>query len=119
MSNILLNAADVLEKTAALIDAQEVEKTAAVKNERKAVVKLLSDKYAETTGEALSDEVVEKLAASSDDILTTVQQMIEKTAGAAVESMGRSSQQRDSAVPVSKKEAANAAWDRFGSFLTS
>jgi hypothetical protein len=119
MSKLLLQAAEVLEKAAALIDAQEAEKTAAVKNERTAAVKLLSAKFAEATGEGLSEDMIAKLAASNDDLITTVQHMIEKTAGA-VESMGRPSGAREeSAAPRNKKEAANASWDRFGSFLTS
>ena len=120
MSKLLLQAAEVLEKAAALIDAQEAEKTAAVNNERTTAIKLLSAKFAEATGEGLSDDMIAKLAASSDDLLTTVQHMVEKTAGA-VESMGRSSsvEQDERPAPRNKKEAANASWNSFGKFITS
>lgn len=119
MADILLIAADLLEKAAAVIDANDAEKTAAVQRERSAAVRLIADKYAESTGEALSVEIIEKLAASSEDIVTTVGKMIEKTAGS-VDRMGHVSEKDDgNGEPLTKKDAAAAAWNRFGSFVNS
>jgi hypothetical protein len=61
--------ANVLEKTADLLDAQEQEKTAAAREERQKVSKALAEKYAAATGEELSENIIEKLAASDVDLV--------------------------------------------------
>jgi len=71
--------ADVLEKAAAYIDAQEQEKTAAVRQERHAALDGLRGKYAAATGENISDSLLEKLANSDEDLL----QLLEKVASKA------------------------------------
>jgi hypothetical protein len=115
----LLHIADVLEKAAALIETYEGEKTAAVKVERDARVKGLTERYAAATGDELPSDVAEKLAAGDDSVFKTVQAMVEKTAGT-VESLGRSGETRDlDAAPVTRVERAKAAYERFGSFITN
>jgi hypothetical protein len=115
----LLKIAEVLEKAAAVIDVHEAEKTAAVKQERQGVVTSLSQKYAAATGEELPQDIAEKLAAGDQAVLKTVQNMVEKTAGA-IESLGRSSDRADGTPrPMTKQDRAKAAWDRMGQFLNS
>jgi len=115
----LLKIADVLEKAAAVLDGNEAEKTAADKSTREATAKSLTEKYAAATGEELPQEIAVKLAAGDQEVLKTVQTIVEKTAGV-VESLGRSSERSDNtARPVTKPERAKAAWDRFGTFVNS
>lgn len=118
-AEFLLKVADVLEESAKVLDAAEAEKTAAVKTARETAAKAVAAKYAEATGEELPEDVLSKLASSDDGVLSAVQKLVEKTGSSSVESMGRSSEQPATNRPVSKKEAAQAAWDNFGNFITS
>lgn len=120
MSDFLLKVANVLEEAAKVIDSHEAEKTAAVKSARDAALKSLADKYTEATGEEIPQEVFDKLSSSGEDVLSTVKTLLEKTAGSSgVESLGRSSEKSAEKKPTTKKEAAEAAWDRFGTFINS
>lgn len=117
----LVKIAEVLEKAAAVIDAHETEKQAAVSKEREAALKLVAEKYAEFTGEDLPEEIRSKLASSDGDIVEAFKKVVEKTAGA-VESLGRSSEKQASEneePPRTKKEAREAAFARFGRFINS
>lgn len=115
----LLKIAAVLEAAAVVLDANEAEKTAAVTEQRNTVAKDLASKYAQATGEELPGEVASKLAAGDPAVLSAVQSVVEKTAGA-VESLGRSSTRPDTKPqPVTREDRRKAAWDRFGGYLTS
>jgi hypothetical protein len=120
-AEFLLKVASVLEETAKVIDSHESEKAAAVKTARDAAMKSVADKYTEATGEEIPPEVFDKLSSSGEDVLSTVKQLLEKTAGSTggVESLGRSSEKSAQKQPTNKKEAADAAWERFGSFINS
>ncbi len=119
-ADFLLKVATVLEAAAAEIEGHELEKAAAVKAARESALKSLSDKYTEATGEEIPSEVFNKLSSSGEDVLSTVKQLLDKTAGhTGVESLGRSSEKSASKQPANKKEAAAAAWDRFGSYINS
>lgn len=119
-AEFLLKVAAVLEETAKVIDSHEAEKTAAVKSAREAALKSVADKYAEATGEEIPAEVFDKLSSSGEDVLATVKQLLEKTAGSTgVESLGRSSEKSAQKQPTNKKEAADAAWERFGNYINS
>jgi len=119
-ADFLLKVAAVLEETAKVIDGHELEKTAAVKTARDAAMKSVADKYTEATGEEIPPEVFDKLSSSGEDVLSTVQQLLEKTAGSSgVESLGRSSEKSAQKQPTTKKEAAEAAYERFGNFINS
>lgn len=67
--------ATVLEKTADYLDAQENEKTAAVHTERRKMISAFAEKYAAATGEDLSDNVMDKLAASDVDLVGAFQKL--------------------------------------------
>lgn len=119
-SKFLLNVADVLEKAASYIDENEAAKAAAAAEIRSTTLKDLSEKFAATTGETLPEEIREKLSTSDESVLSTVHKMLEKTAAAgAVESLGQSSEKHASGRPLTKKEAAEAAWASFGNFINS
>lgn len=119
-SDFLLKVANVLDEAAKVLDGHEAEKTAAVKSAREATLRSLSDRYTEATGEEIPPEVFAKLSSSGEDVLSTVKQLLEKTAGSTgVESLGRSSEKSAQKQPETKKEAAAAAWDRFGNFINS
>jgi len=120
-AEFLLKVASVLEETAKVIDGHEVEKAAAVKVARDAAMKSVADKYTEATGEEIPAEVFDKLSSSGEDVLSTVKQLLEKTAGSTgnVESLGRSSEKSAQKQPTNRKEAAEAAWERFGNYINS
>ena len=120
-ADFLLKVAAVLEETAKVIDSHEVEKTAAVKTARDAAMKSVADKYTEATGEEIPAEVFDKLSSSGEDVLSTVKQLLEKTAGSTggVESLGRSSEKSAQKQPSTQREAAEAAYERFGNFINS
>jgi len=120
-ADFLLKVAAVLEETAKVIDGHETEKAAAVKVARDAAMKSVADKYTEATGEEIPEEVFSKLSSSGEDVLATVQKLLEKTAGSTggVESLGRSGEKSAHKQPTTKKEAADAAWERFGNFINS
>ena len=67
--------AAVLEKTADYLDAQEHEKTAEVRQERRQAVTEFAEKYATATGEDLSENVIAKLTASDIDLVSAFQKL--------------------------------------------
>jgi hypothetical protein len=117
-ADFLLQIANVLEKTAHVLDANDAEKQAAVKTARDRSVKELSVKFRDATGDDLPEDVLQKLAASDEDVLSTVTKLVEKS-GSAVEALGSSSEKTGGAVPQTKAERAQAAYDSFGHFINS
>jgi len=112
--------ATVLEKAAEVIDVAEAEKTAAVKQAREGALKVVSERFTELTGEELPDAVLSKLASSDEDVLAAVQRLVEKTASQTnVEPLGSSGGESLGGQPMTKKEARQAAWDRFGQWAVS
>lgn len=117
-ADFLLKVADVFDKMASLVDTQDTEKQAQSRTVRDATVADFATRYRELTGEELPEPVAQKLAASDDDIISTVSQLMEKTTGP-VSSLGSSSEKTASTQPVTKRERAAAAWDNFGAFINS
>ncbi len=107
--------ADVMEKTAQYIDALVGEKQAAVKNERKKMLSLLRDKYAEATGEDISDDMITKLASADGDVVGMIEKLAETTDNTG---LGGPSDKRDSTTPMTVKEAADAADQHFLDWVT-
>lgn len=102
--------ADVLEKTAQYVDALEGEKQAAVAAERKKMIELLRDKYAEATGEEISDTMVTKLASADGDVVG----LLEKLAGTTDNTeLGGPGNKSDETIPMTVKEAADTADQKF------
>jgi len=115
--------ATVLEKTADLLDAQEHEKTAAARQERRQVTHALAEKYATATGEELSENILEKLANSDVDLVSAFQKLASRIdANAAPEDLGEPGDLPDSEPVYMTKKAAleareKAAEDRFLSWI--
>lgn len=117
--DMLLKVAAVLEGVADVLESQEAEKVAADRKARDEAVALVASKYASFTGEELSEEELSKLAASGE-ALSMFRRLVEKTASDSVESLGRSSEHPSApSRPMSKKEAAQKAWESFGDFINS
>ncbi len=113
-----LKLATALDKLADYVDTVESEKLAASTAERTATVDKLASAYLEATGDELPDDVRQKLANSDKAIVNLVQAMTEKQA-AKIEEMGGPSALRDGGgTPLTVKEAADAASQRFESWIT-
>lgn len=107
---MLEHLADVLEKTAQYVDALEGEKHAAVAAERKKMIELLRDKYAEATGDDISDAMVTKLASADGDVVKLLEKLAETTDNTG---LGGPSSRRDPSAALTVKEAADAADQKF------
>jgi hypothetical protein len=118
-NNALLDIADVLEKTAALIDDQLTKQAADHRRTREAAVDGLARKYAAARGEQLPSDLRQKLLTVDDDAFDAATKLASVELDEAPESMGRDSDIPDSDyTPRTKKEAAAKAYSQFGSFLT-
>lgn len=117
--------ADVLEKTANYLDNQEAEKTAAAQDARRQLVNEFSERYTAATGEDLSEQIVEKLAASDENLLALFQKLaarIESNTNEAPDDLGEPGDMPDSDPVYTTKKAALAAnvksaEDNFLSFI--
>lgn len=114
----LAKIADVLEAAGDYIDAVEHEKTSSAAAERQAVIDVLAEKYAKATGEEMPDSIRSKLASSDKDVVGLLQSMVDKHAGE-IEPLGAPSSKDDERESLTKKEAAEAADDRFLSWVNS
>jgi len=120
-AEFLSKVATVLEEVAKVIDQHDVEQMLATKTAHAVAMKGVVDRYVAATGEEIPAEIFAKLSSSKEDVLSSVTQLLEKTAGSAegVESLGRSSEKSAQKLPLTKKEAADAAYERFGNFINS
>ena len=113
-----LNAvADVLEKTAVLLDAIDSEKQAAIRTEREQLLSVMCSKYSEATGEEVSDAMKEKLANANTDVISLIEKLAESSPGN--EELGSPSDRKDPAAPQTIKEASVAADDQFLDWVLS
>lgn len=110
--------ADALDKAADYFDSLEASKVAGARAERQAVVDKIAAQYAESTGEELPQSVRDKLAQSEGDVVAWLEQLTAKHAGK-IEELGGPSSRRDNVVPQTVKEAADAAYERFGDWLAN
>ena len=117
-AEFLLKVADVLEQSAVVYDQQEAEKTASVEKARQATVKDLSEKYAAATGDELPDDVLGKLASADEGVIETARKLMEKRASDSPEKLGGSSDALSVKEPQGREAKKQAAFDRFGKFLT-
>ena len=117
--------ATVLEKTADYLDAQEHEKTAATRDERRKVITAFAEKYATATGEDLSDNVIDKLASSDVDLVGAFQKLASRVdANTEPEDLGEPGDMPDAEPVYMTKKAADeaqgvAADDRLLSWIMS
>jgi len=111
-----LAVADVLEKLAAYMEADAAEKQAAHDAKQKELVAEVQHKIAETTGEHLDSEIVDKLAKADPDILQTLGKVADSND---VSELGTPSTRKTASAPMSKDEAAEAAGDSLVNFCVS
>jgi len=108
--------ADVLEAAATYMDAVESEKQAEVQSAREILIADIGEKYAEATGEDITDSVLRKLANADVDLLSILEKVADVSSDKVAE-LGSPSELRDSMAPMNHKEAAVAADDRFLDFV--
>jgi hypothetical protein len=102
-SELLRRTADVLEKVAEHLDAEENHRRETVQHERLQTARALTEKYASATGEELPPGTVEKLAASDADLLAIFEKIAARTDGAATgdpDNMGTPSDRSDRGAPT-------------------
>jgi len=104
--------AAVLDAAADHLDAIESEKKSSAMAERQSRIDDLANKYAEATGEEMPEEIRAKLAASDKAVVELLDQMVQKHASQ-IAPLGGPASERDDSGPVTTKEAADAASDRF------
>lgn len=109
--------ADVLEKMANYIEAQESDKQAVVQGERDRLITTIREKVSESTGVDISDEVVSKLAEADPTVLET----IEKLAASADigETLGEPSSRNGKNASLTVDEAVKLAGDSLVNFSVS
>lgn len=110
--------ADVLDAAATYLDAVESEKQAKVNSERENLIADIGEKYAEATGEEISDDVLRKLANADVDLLSILEKVADVSSDKVAE-LGEASDRFDPTAPMNKKEASAAADERFLSFVLS
>ena len=95
-SELLRNTADVLEKLADVIDADEQVRTQQLRAERHQLAQRIGEKYAEVTGEDLAPTAIEKIASSDQDLVAVFQKLAERApSGEAPEGMGAATDRDD------------------------
>lgn len=110
--------AAVLEAAADYVDENESKKTAAVETARKARLDKIASAHLAANGEELSDIDRQKLAKTDDAALDYIESQLIKQAGT-LDSLGTGVSPDAEAHPKTVKEAADAADDRFLSWITS
>lgn len=111
--------AAVFDALADHLDAIEAEKTSSAAAVRRGKIDELASKYATATGEELPAEIRAKLADSDETVVALLRGMAEKQASAIEPLGGPSNRSDEQPVTMTKKEAADAAHERFGNWLTS
>lgn len=114
----LSQVADILEKTAAYVEAVEANQAEAVSNDRQKIAQLLNEQYEEATGESLDDESLRKLANADLDVLAAFDKLAENRQ-ASVSDLGGPADKRDSSAALTAKEASAKADDDFLNFIMS
>ena len=111
MSTKLELVANVLEKTAAYLDAMEYEKSESIRKNREKLAGILRDKYEDITGDTIGDEVLGKIANSDVDVLAAFEQLTSKTASD--DDLGSPADRSDTSGAMTVKEAAESASENF------
>lgn len=109
--------AAVFDAMADYIDEVETEKTSSVESARQARIDKVATLHAAAHGEELSETTRKKLA-SSDAALDYVEDLLSKQAGV-VTPLGAGASSDDDTQPKTIKQAADAADERFVSWIVS
>jgi len=108
--------ASVLEAAANYLDEVEGEKQAAINAERDKLITAIGEKYAAATGEDIPDSVLLKLSSTDNELLGTLEKLAESKES---DSLGEVADINDYSAPMTVKEAAEIADDRFLNWLSS
>lgn len=125
MSNFMQNVADLLEKIAEHLDAEETTRQEAARNERRKVAQELGEKIASSTGEDLPSDLLEKIASSDQSVVDAVIKLAERTSTQPPEDLGEPGDMQDDRARVlttknaQLKEAADQADDQFLNWIMS
>ncbi len=106
----------VLERAADYIDAVEQEKRANVESARKARVDQVASAHASAHGESIPESMRGKLASTDPEVLAFLETVLKKQADV-IEPLGGPAP--SSVTPPTTKEAADAADERFVSWIVS
>ncbi len=109
--------AEVLEKTAAYLDAMEHVRAEEIRENREKLAELLRDKYENITGDTIDDDILKKIANSDVDVLSAFERMASKTASD--DELGSPADQGDFSGEQTTKEAAEAADEHFENWVMS
>jgi hypothetical protein len=109
--------ANVLDAAANYVEAVEREKTSSIESARQAAADKVAAAHATALGEEIPSDVRKKLAGADPAVLSYVQEVLAKSAGA-VDALGTPAATEDDQ-PVTTKEATDAADKRFLSWLVS
>lgn len=110
--------AAVLEAAADYVDENESKKTAAVEAARKVRLDKIATAHLAANGEELSDIDRQKLAKADDAALDYIESQLVKQAGT-LDALGAGTSPEPDTTPKTTKEAADAADDRFLSWINS
>ena len=77
-SELMRQTADVLEKLAEVLDADENQRQTTHQQERRTLAQKLGEKFAAVTGEDLAPEAIEKLASSDHDLVSIFHKLAER-----------------------------------------
>lgn len=110
--------AAVFDAMADYVDANEQQKIAAVESVRKSRIDKIATAHLAANGEEMSDTVRQKLAKTDDASLDYVEELLSKQAGV-VDSLGSGASPDTDHQPKTVKEAADAADERFASWIVS
>ncbi len=111
--------ADVLDSVATYIDEIEANKTASLKEARDTRVSKIADNYSAATGEALTEDLRNKLAQLDPNVLDHLLKVAKNNSNGNPESLGGPADIPDRLAPATVKEAAVQADDRFLNWITS
>ena len=106
--------ADVLEKMANYVEAQESDKQAAVEAERGRLVTAIREKVSASTGLDISDEVVGKLAEADPTVLETIEKLAANSDTS--ETLGEPSSRNGKNAPLTVDDQVKVAEDSLVNF---
>lgn len=107
----------VLEAAADYLDGVESVKEAAVRAEREKLITAIGEKFAEATGEDISDDVLRKLANADTELLSAFGQFAE-TSTEKIAELGAPGDLKDTTMLTQKEHDADAD-SRYLDFLLS
>ena len=114
MNTDLNQLADVLEKTAAYIEATEAQKIAVDTEKRTKAANILAEQLTDVTGEHFDKEMVSKLAGLDTDVAD----VLSKLAGSgSVDSLG--GPKEENTIKTASNAGVSPAEQRFMEYLTS